>query len=67
MSGNRISSKHRRISVDTGADALNTGAIALDSYRKLQARRLLPGYRVGNATGGSVPEGPSGPPDTVLR
>ena len=35
-----------RISVDTGADALNTGAVALDSYRKLQAR--MPGYMVGD-------------------
>ena len=67
MSGNRISSYQRRISVDTGADALNTGAIALDSYRKLQARMLLPSCMVGIAIGGNVPEGPSGPPDTVLR
>ena len=58
FSGNRISSKHRRISVDTGADALNTGAIALDSYRKLQARMLLPGSMVGIATGDNVTKGP---------
>lgn len=59
MSGNRISSNQRRISVDTGADAPNTGAVALDCYRKLQARMLLPGYMVvGIATGGSVPKGP---------
>lgn len=58
FSGNRISSYQRRISVDTGADALNTGAIALDCYRKLQARMLLPGCMVGNATGENVPKGP---------
>ena len=35
-----------------------SGADALDSYRKLQARMLLPGYMVGDATGGNVPKGP---------
>ena len=62
FSGNRISSYQRRISVDTGADALNTGAIALDCDRKLQARMLLPGSMVGIATGGKCTRGGISPP-----